>query len=89
MSPDYKSDCEANLYKVYVTLFRCASSRGIILDIVLWLDANPFIRSLKRFISRHGCPAYINSGGKKSRNLSVDFQFGISPWQGGFFEKKD
>ena len=36
---DFRSDCEAALNKVYVTSFTCTSSRGVILDVVLWLDA--------------------------------------------------
>ena len=64
---DSISDREAPLHKVYVTSFTCASSRGVILDVVPRLDASSFIRNIKRFISRRGCPKYIISD--NGRNL--------------------
>lgn len=45
---DSKSDCEDTLHEVYVTIFACASSRSVILEIVLPLAASSFIRSLLR-----------------------------------------
>lgn len=45
---DSKSDCEDTLHDVYVTIYACASSRGLILEIVLPLAASSFIRSLLR-----------------------------------------
>ena len=35
-----------------MTLYSCASSRGIVLDLVPSLDSVSFIRSFRRFISR-------------------------------------
>ena len=89
MSFDYKTGGEATLHKFHVTLFTCASSRGIILDAIPRLDASSFIRSFKkRFISRCRCPTNMNSDGtKKPRNLSVDLEFKTSLWQDAFFER--
>lgn len=89
MSFDYKTGSEATLHKFHVTLFTCASSRGIILDAIPRLDASSFIRSFKkRFISRCRCPTNMNSDGtKKPRNLSVDLEFKTSLWQDAFFAR--
>ena len=88
---DSKSDSKTPLHKVYVTLFTCASSRSVILDVVPRSDASSFIRSIKRFIRRRACPKYIISDGGKNF-VSVEFvsRLGIecksnlplSPWQG-------
>ena len=45
---DSKLDSKASLNKVYVTLFTCASRRGVILDVVPRLDASSFIQSINR-----------------------------------------
>ena len=49
------------LYKVWVTLYACAETLGIVLDIVPFIDWNSFIESLRRFITRRGCPSDIIS----------------------------
>ena len=49
-----RNDCE--IRKVWVTLYICASTRNIILDVVPSLSTESFIRSFRRFISRRGCP---------------------------------
>ena len=89
---DSKSDSQAPLHKVYVTLFTCTSSRDVILDAVPRLDASSFIRSIKRFISRHGCPTYIISDGGRNfvslelqefvSRLGIEWKFNLalSPW---------
>ena len=52
------------MYKVWVTLYTCAASRGIMLDIVPKIDSNSFIKSFRRFISRRGCPSIVISDGR-------------------------
>ena len=42
-------------------MFTCASSWGVLLDVVPRLDASSFVRNLKRFTNRSGCPTYIVS----------------------------
>ena len=49
-----KNDCE--MRKVRVTLYTCASTRNIILDVVPNLSPESFIKSFGRFITRRGCP---------------------------------
>ena len=96
---DSKLDSKPPLHKVYVSLFSFASSRGVILDVVPRLDASSFIRSIKRFISRRGCPPYIISDGGRNfvsvetqefvTRLGIEWKFNLplSPWQGGFFKR--
>ena len=71
----------------------------MILDVVPRLDASSFIRSIKRFISRRGCPKFIISDGGRNfvsvetqefvSRLGIDWKFNLplSPWQGRFFER--
>ena len=47
----------STLYKVWLTLYTCASSRGNVLDFVPSLDSVSFIRRFHRFIGRKGCPS--------------------------------
>ena len=87
------------MYKVWVTLYTCAASRGIMLDIVPKIDSNSFIKSFRRFISRRGCPSIVISDGGKNftstesqefiSNLGVTWRVNVplAPWHGGFFER--
>ena len=52
---------EDEVHKCHVVLYTCASSRGIILDLVPDTSVKEFINSLKRFIARRGCPQKILS----------------------------
>ena len=54
-----KSGSEPTLHKVYVIMLTCALSWGVLLDVVLRLDASSFVRNLKRFTSRSRCLTYI------------------------------
>ena len=47
--------------KVWMCLYTCCTTRAVHLDLVENLDAETFIRSLKRFMSRRGIPARIVS----------------------------
>ena len=44
--------------KCYTVIYTCASTRGVILDVV---PVETFLNSSKKFISRRGCPAKILS----------------------------
>ena len=43
------------LFNVWVTLFTCAGTRGVILDVVAHIDSTSFIKSFRRFVSRQAC----------------------------------
>ena len=42
---------ESKMHKVYIALYTCTSTRAVHLDLVPSLDAQSFIRSLKRFFA--------------------------------------
>ena len=48
-------DDENESHKSYVSLYTCASTRGVVLDLVHDGQAKTFINSCIRFISRRGC----------------------------------
>ena len=88
----------STLHKVWVTLYTCASSRGIVLDLVSSLDSVSFIRSFRRFISRRGCPSNViwdnwkNSVSVETKrfvsSIGVNWitNLPLAPWHGGFFD---
>ena len=90
---------DVTLNKVWVTLFTCAASRAIILDLVPGLDAHSFIKCFRRFVSRRGCPNFVISDGGKNfvsvetqnfvSKMGVDWRVNLplAPWHGGFFER--
>ena len=90
---------EEKINKCYVVLYTCASTRGVVLEVVRDASAGVFIDSLRRFIARRGCPQVILSDNGKAftaietqefvaeRNISWKFNVAASPWTGGFFER--
>ena len=46
-------------YKAWMTLYTCATSRAIILDVTPGMDPSVLKQSIKRFISRQGSPAIL------------------------------
>ena len=88
-----------NLYKRCGTLYTCAASRAIVLDLVPNLDSQSFIRSFRRFISRRGCPCNVITDNGSNfmlthtqsyvNNLGVHWHANLplAPWHGGFFER--
>ena len=95
-----KNDCAMRkVRKVWVTLYTCALTRNIILDVVPSLSVESFIRSFRCFMSRRGCPDNIISDNGKNfvskdsqnflSNLNVGWLFNLplDPWHGGFFER--
>ena len=87
------------LYKVYIALYLCASTRGVYLDVVPDASSRSFVNSMKRFVSRHGIPKFFISDNGKNfigpevkeyiRFLNTDWDFILehSPWWGGFWER--
>ena len=53
---------EHQLFKCYVVLYTCATTCGVVLDLVPGALAKTFVNSLKKFISRSGGPRIILSG---------------------------
>ena len=87
------------MHKAWVTLYTCASTRNIILDLIPSLSANSLKNSLKRFISRGGCPDNVISDNSSNfvaietqnfaSNLNINWHFNLALalWQGGVFER--
>lgn len=87
------------LYKAWVALYTCASSRAILLDLVPDIGSTSFIRSFRRMIARRGCPSNVISDNGSNfisaetqtfvTSLGVDWDLNIplAPWHGGFFER--
>ena len=77
------------MYKAWVTLYTCASTGAILLDLVP--RPNSFINSFRR-IARGGCPNNIISDNGKTQsfatNLGInwDLNLPLAPWRGGFIE---
>ena len=90
---------ESKMHKVYIVLYTCASTRAVHLDLVPSLDAQSFIRSLKRFFPRRGVNQLFISDNAKTfksqevqllvNDLGIDWKFNLprAPWWGGFFER--
>lgn len=90
---------DLDIFKAWVTLYTCAASRAIILDLVPHLNSHSFIRSFRRFVARRGCPSNVISDGGKNfvsletqtfvHKLGVDWKVNLplAPWHGGFFER--
>ena len=88
-----------DLYKCWIALVTCASTRAIYLDIAVNCSAQECIEVLKRLTARHGAPETIISDNGKafvseevqdfaaSKNIQWKFNFETAPWQGGFFER--
>ena len=85
--------------KVYVALYTCASTSAVHLDLVPALDAQSFIKSLKRCLAHRGVNKLFVSDNAKTfksqdiqqfvRNHGIEWKFNMlqSPWWGGFFER--
>ena len=85
--------------KVYVSLYTCASTRAIILDVVHNAKADTFVYSFSRFIARRGCPSLVVSDNGtiftvnktqsfiSVRNIIWKFNIDAAPWWGGMWER--
>ena len=63
---DEKLTDSNELQKVYISLFTCASTRGIHLELTNSLDVTSFLFALRRFSARRGMPATLISDYAKS-----------------------
>ena len=54
------------IFKLWMTLYICASSRGIMLDLVPRLDSKSFIKSFQWFVGWLSCPSYVISDGSSN-----------------------
>ncbi|XP_065681375.1 uncharacterized protein LOC124811157 [Hydra vulgaris] len=87
------------MYKGWIFLFTCASTRSICLDLVSDVSSSVCIRGLRRFFARRGVPSkIISTNGTQfvaeqtqlfASNKSIEWQLNVpsAPWWGGFFER--
>ena len=90
---------EEDMYKCYVILYTCASTRGVILDVVPDLSADHCLYSLRRFFARRGVPQSIFSDNgtafaakmvqcfTSNRNIEWYWNVPKASWRAGFFER--
>ena len=95
----FGSSDEEDLHTAFITLYTCASSRGVLLDLVHDTSAESFISSCTRFISRRGCPHILLSDNgtaftaKKTqefaarKNIEWKCSIAEAPWFAGFWER--
>ena len=100
--PLYVKDIYAeskDMYKAYIALYTCASSRATHLDLVPDNTISSFVKSFKRFIGRRRMPSVVVSDNGKTfkgvqlRNFilhkKIKWRFIVegSPWWSGFYER--
>ena len=90
---------EEELHKSFVALYTCASTRGIVLDLVKDASVTAFVHSFRRFICRRGCPQIMLSDNGRNfvaaetqqfaahKNIRWKFSIVEAPWFGGFWER--
>ena len=61
-----RSSQESDSNKVYVCLFTCASTRAVHLELTRGLNVQDFLLAFRRFASRRGLPATIQSDNAKT-----------------------
>ena len=89
---------KGEMYKHYIPLLTCPSTRALHLELTPDLSANSFLRVLKRFFGRRGPPTLFISDNRRTfrqakvktfaLNRNIDWTFNAhtaSSW-GGFFE---
>ena len=88
-----------SLYKVWIALITCSSSRAIYLDVSSDYSAPECVNVLQRFYNRRGVPRDIQSDNGTNftsaevqdfvanRNSNWSFNTPSAPWTGGFFER--
>ena len=93
----YKSD--GTMFKAYISLFTCAASRSIHLELTPDLEAETFIRAFKRFTARRGVPSLLISDNGKTfvslllksyllrKEVESSHILPHAPWWGGFYER--
>ena len=56
--------------KVYILLLTCAATRAVHLELTRGLSTEAFLLAFRRFASRRGLPATLNSDNAKTFNLN-------------------
>ena len=87
------------LFKSYILLFTCATTRAVHLELTPDMSAPTVIRAIQRFMARKGYPelfvsdnftsfksAEVNNFLRKSQ-IKWHFILELSPWWGGFYER--
>ena len=87
------------LNKAYICLFTCATTRAVHLELTPNLEADAFLRCLKRFFSRRGTPNLLIDDNAQTFKSKVVKNFLLknmiehspilpaAPWWGGFYER--
>ena len=57
----YRTVDDESIYKCFVSLFTCASTRSLVLMLVLDASNKSFVDALRAFILRRGCPQVMIS----------------------------
>ena len=95
----YSTDNKDVMFKAWISLITCCSSRCIYLDLATDYSGRSCVLVLRRFINRRGAPSliisdngssFINSDVKNfvaSPNIEWRTNIEAAPWQGGFFER--
>ncbi|XP_066910906.1 uncharacterized protein [Clytia hemisphaerica] len=90
---------DEELYKAWISVATCTSSRGVHLDIAADASADECVEILRRLIARHGAPDIVRSDNgtnfvsetvqnfASSRNIDWKFSIEAAPWMGGFWER--
>ena len=90
---------DETMHKAFITMYTCASTRNIYLDIVSDPSSKVLIRNLQRFICHRGCPNMITTDNGSNfiadetqrfasdKNIMWDFNLQAAPWYRGFFER--
>ncbi|XP_066929853.1 uncharacterized protein [Clytia hemisphaerica] len=90
---------QKTLYKSWIALITCYSTRAVYLDLATSYDSDALIRILERFFNRYNAPKVINSDNgsnftsnatqdfAKSRFIRWKFNIEAAPWSGGVFER--
>ena len=89
----------SEIYKAWIALITCSSSRALYLDIAKDYGADALIDVLERFFSRYGIvkrvvsdngsnfTAHTTQNYAKSHFIRWSFNIEAAPWQGGLFER--
>ena len=92
-------DVKVKLYKVWVVIYTCDSTRAIILDVVHNYHSSTFINCFKRFKAKRGCPSTVISDNGKTfiseytqtfvSNHFINWKFNVekAPSWGGMWER--
>ena len=92
------NESDGTMYKAYITVFTCTSTRAIHLELSPNLLGNSLIRTLRRFKGRRGIPALVVSNNGQTfkdskvkafllqERITWNFNVPRGSWWGGFFE---